>query len=73
MVLIKTLLYTGVWVAELVAIGLDDVDLDTARIRITPRQVQRSHRAVPQTFREAVALHIADRRKAGGSFLFESS
>ena len=35
MVLIKTLLYTGVWVAELVAIRLDDVDLDAARIRVT--------------------------------------
>ncbi|MGH2770956.1 MAG: hypothetical protein ACRDJF_10615 [Actinomycetota bacterium] len=30
-----TLLYTGVRVAELVAIRLDDVDLDACRIRIT--------------------------------------
>jgi Phage integrase family len=34
-VLIKTLLYTGVRVAELVAIRIDDVDLDAGRIRIT--------------------------------------
>jgi integrase/recombinase XerD len=34
-VLIKTLLYTGVRVAELVAIRLGDVDLDACRIRIT--------------------------------------
>ena len=34
-VLIKTLLYTGVRVAELVAIRIDDVDLDACRIRIT--------------------------------------
>ncbi|MGZ4666471.1 MAG: hypothetical protein ACXV5Q_15915 [Frankiaceae bacterium] len=34
-VLIKTLLYTGVRVSELVAIRLDDIDLDTCRIRIT--------------------------------------
>ncbi|HEY5856610.1 MAG TPA: site-specific integrase [Aldersonia sp.] len=34
-VLIKTLLYTGVRVAELVAIRLDEVDLDACRIRIT--------------------------------------
>jgi integrase/recombinase XerD len=34
-VLIKTLLYTGVRVAELVQIRLDDVDLDACRIRIT--------------------------------------
>jgi integrase/recombinase XerD len=34
MVLIKTLLYTGVRVAELVAIRINDVDLDAARIRV---------------------------------------
>ena len=34
-VLVKTLLSTGVRVAELVAIRLDDVDLDACRIRIT--------------------------------------
>ena len=34
-VLIKALLYTGVRVAELVAIRLEDVDLDGCRIRIT--------------------------------------
>ena len=34
-VLIKTLLYTGVRVAELVSIRLGDVDLDACRIRIT--------------------------------------
>ncbi len=34
-VLIKTLLYTGVRVAELVAIRLTDTDLDACRIRIT--------------------------------------
>jgi len=33
-VLIKTLLYTGVRVAELVALRLDDVDLDANRIRV---------------------------------------
>jgi integrase/recombinase XerD len=34
-VLIKTLLYTGARVAELVRIRLVDVDLDACRIRIT--------------------------------------
>ena len=34
-VLIKTLLYTGVRVAELVRIRIADVDLDACRIRIT--------------------------------------
>ena len=74
MVLIKTLLYTGVRVAELVAIRLDDVDLDTCRIRITHGKGGKD-RVVPfpPTFSETLALHIADRRKAGGPYLFESS
>ncbi len=64
MVLIKTLLYTGVRVAELVAIGIDDVDLDACRIRITHGKGGKD-RVVPfpQTFRETLALHIADRHR----------
>jgi integrase/recombinase XerD len=74
MILIKTLLYTGVRVAELVAIGIDDVDLDACRIRITHGKGGKD-RVVPfpQTFRETLALHIADRHKTGGTYLFESS
>ncbi len=73
-VLIKTLLYTGVRVAELVAIRLDDLDLDSCRIRVTQGKGGKD-RVVPfpQTFRESLALHIADRHKIGGSYLFESS
>jgi len=61
-------------VAELVAVRLDDVDLDAARIRIT-RGKGGKDRVVPfpQTFRETLALHIADRHKRGGAYLFESS
>ena len=61
--------YTGVRVAELVAIRLDEVDLDAARIRITHGKGGKD-RVVPfpQTFRETLALHIADRPKAGGAF-----
>ena len=57
-VMIKTLLYTGVRVSELVRIRLTDVDLDSCRIRIEqgkgkkdryvpfpPRQLQRDARA----------------------------
>ncbi len=75
MVLIKTLLYPGVRVAELVAIRIDDVvDLDACRIRITLGKGAKD-RVVPfpQTFRETLALHIADRHKTGGACMFESS
>lgn len=73
-VLVKTLLYTGVRVAELVAIRLDDVDLDAARIRIT-RGKGGKDRVVPfpPSFREALALHVDAQRKKGAAHLFESS
>lgn len=72
--LIKTLFYTGVRVAGLVAIRIDDVDLDAGRIRITWGKGGKD-RVVPfpSTFRETLALHISDRRKVGGQHLSESS
>lgn len=73
-VLIKTMLYTGVRVSELVAIRLDDVDLDTCRIRITNGKGGKD-RVVPfpPAFKETLALHIDHRRDTGGDHLFESS
>jgi integrase/recombinase XerD len=73
-VLIKTLLYTGVRVAELVGIRLDEVDLDACRLRITAGKGGKDRSVpFPASFKEALALHIDARRKEGGSFLFESS
>jgi len=64
----------GVRVAELVGIRIEDVDLDAARIRISHGKGGKG-RVVPfpHTFRETLALHITDRHKTGGQFLFESS
>jgi integrase/recombinase XerD len=73
-VLIKTLLYTGVRVAELIALRLDNVDLDVCRIRIENGKGGKD-RVVPfpPSFKETLALHIDQRRHAGGNHLFESS
>ena len=73
-VLIKTLLYTGVRVAELVAIRLDDVDLDACRIRVTQGKGAKD-RVVPfpHTFKEPLAPHIRAQQHAGAAFLFEPS
>jgi integrase/recombinase XerD len=73
-VLIKTLLYTGVRVAELVRIRITDVDLDACRIRITQGKGGKD-RVVPfpAAFKETLALHIDAQRRAGAVFLFESS
>ena len=73
-VLIKTLLYTGVRVAELVSIRLGDVDLDACRIRITHgKGAKDRYVPFPATFKETLALHISAVRDNGAAFLFESS
>jgi integrase/recombinase XerD len=74
LVLIKTLLYTGVRVSELVAIRLEDVDLDRCQIRINEGK-GRKDRVVPfpPSFKETRALHAERLRRAGARHLFESS
>ena len=73
-VLIKTLLYTGVRVSELIAIRLDAVDLDRCQIRIT-RGKGGKDRVVPfpQNFKETLALHADALRRKRATHLFESS
>jgi len=74
LVLIKTLLYTGVRVSELVAIRLSDVDFDRCQVRINEGK-GRKDRVVPfpSAFKETLALHHDRPRQRGASFLFESS
>jgi hypothetical protein len=73
-VLIKTLLYTGTRVAELVRIQIADVDLDGCRIRITQgKGAKDRYVPFPGAFKETLALHIDGQRRAGAAFLFESS
>src|ERR1700687_4430764 len=74
LVLIKTLLYTGVRVSELVAIQLVDVDFARCQIRINEGKGGKD-RVVPfpSAFKETLALHHDRLRQRGASFLFESS
>jgi integrase/recombinase XerD len=73
-VLIKTLLYTGVRVSELVHIRLDDVDFDRCQIRINRGKGDKDRMVpFPPTFKEVLALHADGMRQRGAAFLFESS
>lgn len=73
-VLIKTLLYTGVRVSELVAIRIADVDHDACRIRITQgKGAKDRYVPFPTAFKETLALHIDSQRAKHAQFLFESS
>jgi len=73
MVLIKTLFYTGVRVSELVAIRLDEVDVERCQIRITQGKGSKDRLVpFPHSFRELLALHMEQMRKRGATYLFES-
>jgi integrase/recombinase XerD len=73
-VLIKTLLYTGVRVSELVRLRLGDVDFDRCQLRITAGKGGKD-RVVPfpPAFKETLALHAERLRQRGATALFESS
>jgi len=73
MVLIKTLFYTGVRVSELVAIRLDEVDVEGCQIRITQGKGSKDRQVpFPRSFRELLALHIGQMQTKGAVYLFES-
>lgn len=73
MVLIKTLFYTGVRVSELVAIRLDEVDVEGCQIRITQGKGSKDRQVpFPRSFRELLAQHMEHMRAKGAVYLFES-
>jgi integrase/recombinase XerD len=73
-VLIKTLLFTGVRVSELVRIRVEDVDLDACRMRITLGKGAKDRTVpFPGSFKETLSLHMDAQRAKGATFLFESS
>ncbi len=72
--LIKTLLYTGVKVSELVKIELSDIDYEKCQIRIAGKGRKKERKVpFPHNFREVLALHISSMKEKGAKYLFESS
>lgn len=74
MVIIKTFLYTGMRVGELVNIRLDDVDFSMCQMRIN-RGKGNKDRIVPfpSSFKETLAYHHQSMLKKKAVYLFESS
>ena len=65
---------TGVRVAELVRIRVEDVDLDACRIRITQGKGGKDRTVpFPNPFQETLTLHIDAQRAKMAAFLLESS
>lgn len=72
--IIKTLLYTGARVSELVHIRLSDVDFDRCQIRITQGKGKKDRIVpFPDGFKEILAVHAETTRHKGGEYLFESN
>jgi integrase/recombinase XerD len=73
-VMIKTLLYTGVRVSELIKIKLSDINLEACQIRVNKGKGKKDRIVpFPVQFREVLAVHIENNRKAKAKYLFESS
>jgi integrase/recombinase XerD len=74
MVLIKTLLYTGVRVSELVNIQLLDVDFERCQIRINSGKGGKDRIVpFPVAFKEVLAMHVDRMEQLSATYLFESS
>lgn len=73
-VMIKTLLYTGVRVTELIHIKLSDIDFDRCQIRINQGKGKKDRIVpFPNRFREILAIHVHNSRENKQSSLFEST
>ncbi len=74
MVLIKTLLYTGVRVSELINIRLEDVDFARCQIRINQGKGSKDRIVpFPVGFKEVLAMHVDSMQRKDATYLFESS
>lgn len=74
LVIIKTFLYTGMRVGELVNVRLDDVDFDACQIRINLGKGLKD-RVVPfpPSFKEILAMHHQAMCRKKATYLFQSS
>jgi len=74
MLMIKTLLYTGIRVSELIRLKLEDIDFDRCQIRIVAGKGKKDRIVpFPKSFKETLALHFSNALKNKQSCLFESS
>lgn len=74
MVMIKTLLYTGIRVSELIGLKISDINLEQCQIRINQGK-EKKDRIVPFpiAFREILSMYIKHIQDKKSAHLFESS
>jgi integrase/recombinase XerD len=72
-VLVKTLLYTGVRVSELVNLKLSDVDLERCQLHINQGKGGRDRIVpFPISFKEVLGMHVKNLLENQATYLFES-
>jgi integrase/recombinase XerD len=74
MVMMKTLLYTGVRVSELINIKISEIDLDECKIKVVKGKGSKDRIVpFPKSFKEILGLHIDNSLKKNAKYLFESN
>ncbi|PCI36373.1 MAG: integrase [Thiotrichales bacterium] len=74
LVIVKTLIYTGVRVSELINIKLYDIELDEYQIRINQGKGSKDRIVpFPRSFRELLSIQIENKKKDHAVYLFEST
>lgn len=77
MIIIKTLLYTGVRVSELINLKINDVDFERCQMRINQGKGGKDGKdrivPFPFSFREVLSVYIAQMHEKKAMYLFESS
>lgn len=74
MIIIKTLLYTGVRVSELINIKINDIDFMNCQIKINQGKGSKDRIVpFPEGFKELLGMYCNNMNKKGAIYLFESS
>ncbi|AIL13646.1 integrase (plasmid) [Candidatus Paracaedimonas acanthamoebae] len=74
MIMIKTLMYTGIRVSEIIRLKIQDVDFDRCQLRIVVGKGKKDRIVpFPKSFRETLALHVSNTNKNNQLYLFEST
>lgn len=74
MLIVKTLLYTGIRVSELIRLKINDVDFDQCHLNIVNGKGKKDRKVpFPKKFREPLAFYAEQAKRDGSSSLFESS
>lgn len=71
--IVKTLLYTGVRVSEVINIKLNDIDFTRCQIKVVQGKGKKDRIVpFPSSFKELLTMHALKMKTNGATFLFES-